>query len=113
MHGSGESQYYLLRDHLDRRRNIHLSLRNGRLRGPRRRTKQSVKTPVSHGESIRVIEIAHVEAKSPVFLEAQEFFPYQVHILGLAIGRQTHQLIFPRVHLESGVVSEGGVQQAQ
>ena len=30
-----------------------------------------------------------------------------------AVGREPHQLVFARIHLEAGVVGEGGVEQAE
>ena len=36
-----------------------------------------------------------------------------VGVLRLAIGREPHHLVFAGVHLEAGVIGEGGVQQAE
>jgi len=46
-------------------------------------------------------------------MDADELVLDEIHVPGLAVGREPHQLVLPRVHLEAGEVGEGGVEQAQ
>ena len=105
-------QHRLLGNRLDRRGDVHLALGDGRLGPPRRPVEQRVEPARRHSETLAVLEVRHVHAERPVGLQVDQVVPNAVDVLRLPVGREAHQLVLARVHLEAGEVGEGGVQQA-
>ena len=107
------AQHDLLGDLLHRGGKIHVPLRELGLRIARRAAEKLVELRRRHGEAGRVIEVALVEPEGAVVLEVDHVVEDEVGVLGLAIGREAHDLVLARIDLEAGVVGEGGVQQAE
>ena len=107
------AQHDLLGDLLHRGREIHLALRERALGVARRAAEQLVELARGHGEAGRVVEVALVEPERAVVLQVDQMLEDQVGVLGLAVGREAHHLVFAGVDLEAGVVGEGGVEQAE
>ena len=68
---------------------------------------------VGHPQPGAVVEIGLIEPESPVVLQVHDVVEDQIGILGLAIGRQPHDLVLARIDLEAGVIGEGGIEEAQ
>ena len=106
-------QHDLVRDELDRRREIHRALVHRLVRLARRPTEQRVETRAGHAQAGRVLEEAHVEPERAVGLDVDEVAADQLRVARLAIGREAHHLVLARVHPEAGVRGEGRIEQAR
>src|SRR5207237_1236577 len=51
--------------------------------------------------------------RRPLATQVQELAVNRIHIFGLAVRRQAHDLVLARVHFESGEIGECRVQQAE
>ena len=107
------AQHDLLAHHLHRAREIHLALRQLRLRDARRPAEQLVERAVRHRQAREIVEVLLVERERAVLAHRDQVPVDRLHVLGLAVGRQTHHLVLARVHLEARVVRERGVQQPE
>ena len=83
------------------------------LRHARRPAEQGMKAAAGHGQTGGEIEVAHVQLKTAVPGDAHEFFPDQIGVFGRAIRGQPHDFIFAGIDLETQVVGEGGIEQAE
>ena len=108
------AQHDLLGDQLDRRREVHLALRDRRLRlaaaGRRRARRSAAPVIVRPGA---VVEVLHVQAERAVVLEVDQLLEDEVGVARLAVGREAHQLVLAGVDLEAGEVGERGVEQPE
>src|SRR5438876_4769796 len=100
------TEHDLLGYSLNRCRDIHLPLRQGRFRLSGGATEESVELPRRHREALAIVEIGHVEPKGPILLEVQEVLKDQLDVSGLTVRRQPHEFVFSRVHLESAEMGE-------
>ena len=108
------TKHDLLADHLDRRGQIHLLLRDQALRLPRRAAEQVVEPLGRHRQALAVVEVGHVEPERAVVADLDELLlRIRVRVPGLAVGGQPHQLVLARVHLEPAVVGERRVQHPE
>ncbi len=108
---TGHAEQNLLGHGLDRRRQIHLALGQRRLRPPRRAAEQPLELPRRHGQPLAVIEVGHVHAERAVRLQIDQLVPDQVGVLGLAVGGQSHQLVFARIDAKATEIREGRIEQ--
>ncbi len=113
VNGARQAQHDLLGHRLDGAGDIHLLLRDLRLRRARRRAEQVGEPFIGHGQTGGVVEIVHVQAEGAVRLQVDQLVEDQVDVLRLAVGRQPHQLVFAGIHPEAGVIGKGRVQHAQ
>ena len=107
------AQHDLLGDHLHARRQVHLALRQRRLRPAGRAAEELVEPLARHRQTLAVVEVAHVQAERAVRLQVEQVLEDQIAVARFAVRRQPHHLVFARVHLEAGVVGEGRIQQAE
>ena len=107
------AQHDLLADDLNRARQVHLPLRQLRFRHTGRATEQAIEGSVRHREAREVIEVLLVQGERAVLAEVDQLSIDHIHVLGLAVRRKAHHLVFARIDLEPGVIGEGGVQQAK
>ncbi len=110
---TGQLQHDLLRCRLDRGGQIHMVLGQRFAGRPRRTAEQFVELRAGHGQAGAVIEVGLVEPEGAIRLQVDQVIENLVDILGLAIGRQAHQFVFARIHLEAGVVGKRRIQQAE
>ena len=108
-----QARDHVLRHFLNRRREVHLALRQRRLGLTRRPAEQRVEALVGHRQAGHVVEIFGVEAERAVGLEVDQMVEDRAGVARLAIRREAHQLVLARVHLEAGVIGERRVEQAE
>ena len=113
VNGPSHAQHDLFADLLYRSGEVHLSLREFRLRNPRRSAEKLIERPVGHGEASEVVEIFLVEREGAVFLEIDQLAQDEVDILRLAVRRKAQDLVFAGVDLEPRELREGTVQQGE
>ena len=113
MQAAGDAQHDVLEHFLHGSGQIHFPLPQGALRRPGRAAEQTVEAGVGHAQPGGEIEVAHVQAEAAVFLDVDQLFPNPLRVARLSIGRQPHQLVFARIHLEARVMGERRIQQAQ
>jgi hypothetical protein len=111
--GAGQAQDDLFRDRLDRGGDVHVERREQGFGAAHGLAEQRLEALVHHGQPGRVVEIALVEAEAAVGLQVDEGVEDRLREARLAVGREAHQLVLARVHLESGVVGEGRVEEAE
>ena len=107
MRVASHPQHNLLGDGLNRRRDIHLALRDFGLGRARRTVKQLFH--LSGGHPIRVAkrEVIHVHAERTVLLGVKELIQDAVPIDRLAVGREAHELVLATIHPKAGEIGEG------
>jgi hypothetical protein len=98
---------------LDRGRQVHLALREGGLGLAGRPAEQRVELRAGHRQPRAVVEVREVERERSVGPHVDQVLADRVREARFAVGREPHDLVLPRVHLEAGVVREGRVQQAK
>ncbi len=103
----------LLDHRLDRGSEIHVTLLEQFVRGPRWAAEQTIKAAVGHPQSNAVIEIFLIEAKRAVWFEVDQMLEDSIGISWLAVRRQPHDLVLAGIHLEAGVIGERRVKQAK
>ena len=86
---------------------------NGVFRSTRRTAEQIVERCVGHPQAGAVIEVAEVEPEGAVRLDVDQLVQDQLGVFRLAIGGQPHDLVLAGIHLESEIVSQGRVEQAE
>ena len=106
-------QQYFLRDSLDRCGKVHVPLGDRVLRLARRAPEQVVERRAGHGQAGAIVEILQIEPEGAVGLDIDQVVANQRCKTRLAVGRETHQFVFAAVDLESRVVGECGIEQAQ
>ena len=113
MRGAGNAQHDLLGDDLARAREIHLALGQQCLGLARRPVEELIHRRAGHRQAGDVVEITGVEFEGAVVLEVEEIVEDTVDVFALAIGGQSHQLVFAGVDLEAREIRESRVEQAQ
>ena len=106
-------QQDLFRHHLNGRRQIHFTFGERRFRLSRRSTQQPVEAGRRHRQPRAVIEELHIQPKRSVRFDVEQAVADQVRVLGLTIRRESHQLVFARVHFEAAEVRECRIQHAE
>ncbi len=79
----------------------------------RRAAEQLVEARVGHPQAGAIVEVALVEAEAAVGLEVDQMVEDLLAVARYAVRREAHQLVLAGIHLEPGVVREGGVEKAQ
>ena len=110
---AAETKHDLLGDGLDRRREIHVDLRQLFLGCAALDAEHIGELVVRHAEASAIVEVGLVEAEGAVLLEVDDLVEDQVLEPRLAVGREAHDLVFTRVDLEAGVVGKGRIEQSQ
>ena len=105
-------QHRGLADDLHRRREVHLPLRDELVVASRRSAEELVELGRGHRVAVAVVEVVEVEPDRAVVVDLHQLLEDQVDVLGIAVRRETHELVFAGVHLEARVVGEGGIQHA-
>src|SRR6266545_3722842 len=95
---------------LDAARQIHITLGYLCFRLARSAFEETIESPVSHSQALRVAEVLVVHAKAAVFANLGEVIFNQRDVFRLAVWRQAHHFVFAAVDFESGVVSERAVE---
>ena len=113
MHGAPETQHDLLRGRLNGAGEVHLTLSHGGFRLARRAAEKGIELRVGHREPGRIVEVTHIQAEGAVVLQIQQLIENQIGVLGLAVGRESHELVLTGVDLETGEVGKGRVQHAE
>lgn len=99
---------------LDRGGHVHVELGQRVLVGlTHGLPEQAGELVVGHGQAGTIIEVALVQVERAVFLHVNDIFEDGFGIFGLAIGRQSHDLVFAGIDLETGVIGDGGIKQAE
>ena len=106
-------QHDLLAHHLNRAGKIHLSLGEIGLGNAGRASEEAIECLARHRETAEVVEIFLIQRERPVVLEVDQFTIDEMHVCGLAVGRQTHDLVLTGVHFEPGVVGKRRVEEAE
>jgi hypothetical protein len=110
---AGHPEHDLLGDVLDGAGQVHLPLGERRLRLAWRAAEQLVEGRRGHAQPTDVVEVVEVHPEGAVLLQVEEVLADGLRVAGLAIRREPHDLVLAGVHLESGVVGEGRVEQAE
>ena len=110
---AGQLEHDLLGDHLDRGGQIHMELTELRFPLPWRPAEQLVELAAGHPEAAVKLEVAQIQPEGAIGLDVDQVATDRVGVDGLAIGREPHQLVFARIHLEAAVIGEGGIKQPQ
>ncbi len=113
VHGARHAHDDLLADHLDRAGQIHIPLSYLGLRDPRRAAEQAVERAVGHRQPGEVVEVLLIQPERAILLKVNQLFQDEIHVLGLAVRRETHHLVLAGVDLEPGVVGERRVEQPE
>ncbi len=110
---AGEAQHHLFDYGLDRRREVHVALLERRCGLARRSIEQRVEAIVRHRKPGAVVEIVEIEAKRTVGLEVDQIVVDELGVFRRSVGREPHHLVLAGIDLESGVISERGIEQAE
>ncbi len=108
----GHLQDDLLGDGLHGRREVHLALRQERLRSPRRPSEEALERTSRHRETVSELELVEVEPDRAVVVHLDDLPPDDVGEPRLSVGREPHQLVLAAVHLEPAEVGERRVEEA-
>ena len=106
-------QHDLFRHHLNRCRQIHLASRDLRIRLPRRATEERVEPRIGHQRRIEIAECLRVQPDGAVIANLDQFVADHLREARFPVWGQPHQLVLARVDLESAVVRERAVEQAE
>ena len=107
------AQHDFLGHHLHRPREVHLLLRQIRLGHARRAAEQLVEGLTRHREAAQIIEVLLIERERAILAQLHQVLVDQVDVFRLTVRRQAHHLVLAGVDLESGVVRDGRVEQAE
>ena len=110
---SREPKDHFFERRLDGCRDVHVLLRQRFGRLARRQAEQAMKARVGHRQAGAVIEIIQIQMEGAVGLHVDQVIEDLFGELWLAIGRQAHQLVLARIHLEAGVISERRIEQPE
>ncbi len=110
---AGEAQHRLFQHGLDRRRDVHVLLRQRIALRTRRHPEQPIELLVRHGQAGAIIEIRHVELERAVRFQVDHVVQDEVAKMRLAVRRKPHQLVLPGIDPEPEIVGEGGVQEPE
>ncbi len=113
MREAGHLQHHLLGDHLDRPRDVHFALRHPRLGLARGPAEQPLELRPGHRQAVGVGEVLLVHPQAAVVTDVDEVILDGLDVPGFAVRRESHQLVFARVHLEAGEVGERGIQESK
>ena len=90
-----------------------MSLVEFAFRRPVGMAEQRVELRIRHAKAGAVVEIVEVEPERPVILEVDEVVEDRVPVDRIAVGCQPHQLVLAGIDLESGIIGESRIEQAQ
>ena len=113
MCGSRHSQDDFFADHLNAAREIHLTLCERRFGNPGPTAEKLIECRARHREPAQVIEILLVENERSVITKIHEMIVNRIDVSGFAVGREAHHLVLAGVHLESALVRERRIEQAE
>ena len=108
-----ELEQDLLRHHLGGPGEVEMPLLEPGFRGPRRPAEEPAEPVVGHAEAAEEIKVIQVQPERPVRLHIHQLVVNRLHMPRLTIGREAHQLVFPRVDPEAAVGCERRVEQPQ
>ncbi len=106
-------QHHLFGDFLDRPREVHFTLRQTALLLTRRSSQQPLHLRSRHGQPVRVSEELLIHPQAAIVFDLDDVVLDGLDVLRLAVRRESHHLVFARVHLEAREVGERRVQQAE
>ena len=90
-------EHDLFGDFLDGRGDIHFTLRERALHRSRRATKELVHLLRGHDLFVAIAEVGHVHPERAVRSQVEELVTHEGGIFGLAIRRETHQLVLAAI----------------
>ena len=82
---------------LDRCGDVHFTPRDARFRVPRRSAKDRLESRIRHLWRSEKAERAGVELNRSVVADIDQLLANQIRVARFAVGRETHQLVLPRV----------------
>ena len=100
-------------DRLHRGRQIHILLCDLTFRIAGGAAKQPVEFFGRHREALAIIEVGHVQPERPVLADIDDVVEDGIEILGRAVRRQAHQLVFAGIHFEAGIVRKRRIEHAE
>src|ERR1700730_11639986 len=103
----------LVEHRFDRGSEIDVTLLKQFVWGARWPAEQTIKAAVGHPQPDAIVEVFLIEMKGSVGFEVDQMLEDGIGVSGLAIRRQSHNLVLAGIHLEAGVVGEGRVKQAK
>ena len=109
----GRLQHDLFAHRLDRGGQVHLFLPDRALRRPGRGAEKVMESLRRHGHALEVGKVRHIEPQGSVVSNLHHVLENLVPIEGAAVGGKPHQFVLAGVHLEPGVVREGGVEHPE
>ena len=109
--GASRTHHDLFGHDLDRRCDVHLALGDVGFRRARWAFEEFVHPWRGHDVVVAVGEIGHIHLEGSVFLQVQQVVEDPVAIDRFAIRRESHQLVLAAIHLETGEVGHGRVEQ--
>ena len=111
---AGETEHRLVEHRLDGCGHIHVEWRQPVLLGPPRRLAEELGEALpDHAEARAIVEVALVQPETAVLLEIDHVLEDRRCKARLAIGREAHDLVLSRVHLEPEILGKGGIEQAE
>ena len=72
-----------------------------------------MEAPAGHPQAMTIVKIVHVQAETAISSQGHQSLQNLVEIDRPAIRGKSHQLVFATIDLETAVVREGRIQQAQ
>ena len=108
-----EPQHDFLGHRLDRGGEIHVALVEQFFRLARRPAEQRIELVVGHAQAGAIVEIGLVQPERAVGLEVDQVVEDELGVFRLAVGRESHHLVFARIDLEAGVVGERRIEQPE
>ena len=108
-----QTQYDFLGDRLHRGREVHLALGQWRFGCARRAAEQRLETRIGHRQAGAIIEIALVEPKAAIRLHIDQVIEDGLGVTRLAIGGETHHLVFARIDSKTGIGGERRIKQPE
>src|SRR5205085_5779317 len=88
LHVAATAKHDLVRERLDRRREIHFALCEGGFWITRRATEEVVKLLGGHGEPLAIIEVAHVHAERAVVAKIEQVLENELQKSRLTVGSE-------------------------
>ena len=111
--GARHPQDRLFGHRLDGCRHVHVLLVDRRFRLPRRSAHQCLEAAIDHPGAGAVSEVVEVEAEGAVFLKVHHVFKDVRGKTWFAVGRESHEFVFPGIHLEPAVLGERGIHEPE
>ena len=111
--GARKAHHDLFGHGLYRRSQVHVPLRQRLLGLARGTAEQVVEPPVRHRQSGAVVEVIEVQPERAVRFQVDQMVMNESGVLRLAVRRESHELVFARIDLESRVVRKRRIKQAE